>query len=171
MANLDRPRGLVPLRHLTGGEIRVQEYIVTTGQIVYKGDVVKLVAAGTVEECDAADGVLAIGVAAQYVNDSGSAAGKTILVWNDPHIVFGIQTTDSITTTAADIGATGDHLATTGDTTTLQSKHELNTLGTNLQFRIIGLVKQRNNAWGEFSEVEVVFNEHQHKDGSGVASV
>lgn len=171
MANADTPYGLRPLRHLTGGEIRMEEYTVTTGQIIYKGDVIKLVAAGTVEECDAADGVLAMGVAAQYVNDSGSAGGKKILVWNDPHIVYSIQTTDSITTTAADIGATGDHLATTGDTTTLQSNHELNTLGTNLQFRVIGLVQQTNNAYGEFSKLEVVFNEHQHKDGSGVASV
>ena len=171
MANTDRPSGLSPLRHMTGGEIRVAEYTVTTGQIIYKGDIVKMVAAGTVEECDAADGVLALGVAAQYVNDSGSAGGKKIAIYDDPNIVFAIQTTDSITTTAADVGQTGDHLATTGDTVTLQSKHELNTLGTNLQLRIVGLVPKGDNAWGEFSKVEVVFNEHTHKDGSGVASV
>ena len=169
MANTDRPMGFRPLRHLSGGEIRAEEYIATTSQNIYKGDVVKLVAGGTVEECDAADGVLAMGIAAETV--VSASAGATIRVYNDPMIVFGVQTTDSITTAATDIGATGDHLATTGNTVTLQSKHELNTLGTNLQFRIVGLVKQVNNAWGEFSEVEVVFNEHQHKDGSGVASV
>lgn len=169
MANTDRPNGLSPLRSLSGGEIRMNEYIVTTGQIVYKGDAVKLVAAGTVEELDAADGIIALGVAAETVDDSGSAGGLTIRVYDDKNIVYAIQTTDSITTTAADVGATGDHLATTGDTLTLLSKHELNTLGTNKQLRIIGLVKQIDNAWGEFSKVEVVFNEHMN-EGS-VASI
>lgn len=169
MANSDRSTGFLPIRHLSGGEIRQQKYILTTGQIVYKGDAVKLVAAGTVEELDAADGVLALGVAATTVDDSGSAGGKEIFVWDDKNIVFAVQTTDSITTTAADVGATGDHLATTGDTLTLISNHELNTLGTNKQFRIIGLVNQTDNAWGEFSKVEVVFNEHMN-EGS-VASI
>jgi hypothetical protein len=171
MANKDRPNGFTPIRHLTGGEIRCEEYIVTTGQIIYRGDVVKLVDAGTVEECDAADGVLAIGIAAEYVDDSGSAGGKLIRIYNDPHIVFAVQSTDGITTAADHIGETADHLDTNGSSVTLQSAHEINTVGTNLQFRIIGLVPKVDNAWGEFSEVEVVFNEHQHKDGSGVASV
>ena len=169
MANADRPRGLWPIRHLSGGEIRMSEWTVTTAQTIYKGDLLELVAAGTVEEGDAAKGVLIMGVAAQYVG--AASAGDKILVWDDPHIVFGIQTTDSIVTTAADIGQTGDHLGTNGSSTTLQSAHELNTLGTNLQLRIIGLVAQINNAWGEFSDVEVVINEHMFSDGSGVASV
>lgn len=165
MANSDRLRGFRPLRHLTGGEIRLNKYTVTTGQIVYKGDLLKIVAAGTVQAAAANDGIIVVGVAAQYVNDSGSAGGKTVMVWDDPQIVFGVQSDTGTATTAADVGATANHVATTGNTTTLISKHELDSsdIGTGGQLKILGLENQIDNAWGEHSDLEVVIAEHFYK--------
>jgi hypothetical protein len=163
MANRDQLRGLWPLRHLTGGEIRTNEYTVTTGEIIYKGDLVKIVAGGTVEIGAAAIGTAAIGVASEYVDDSLSAGGVLIRVWDDPNIVFGLQCVTGQTPAATDVGATGDHIDTTGDTVTKLSKNEFNTPGTNAQLKIIGLVRTPDNAWGEHADLEVIFNEHHYK--------
>ncbi len=38
MANIDAPIGFWPVRHLTGGQIRANKYIVTTGATIYQGD-------------------------------------------------------------------------------------------------------------------------------------
>lgn len=166
MANIDAPIGLWPVRHLTGGEIRANEYIVTTGATIYQGDLLKVVAAGTVEPSAANDGVIVIGVAAEYVSDSASAAGKKIRVYDDPYIVFGVQMDDAgvITSSAADVFATANHLAGSGSATTYLSGHELDEsdIGTGGQLRILGLCNTRdaNNAWGDHADVEVQIAEH-----------
>lgn len=158
MANKDRPRGFWPIRHLSGGEIRVNKYTVSAGQTVYRGDLVKIVAAGTVETAAAGTGSTVIGVAAHY-----ATAGQDILVYDDPNIVFGVQ--GDGTNSAADIGATADHVATAGDATTQQSKHELDSsnVGTGAQLKIIGLVQDVNNSWGANNDLEVIINEHHYK--------
>jgi len=163
MANNDRLRGFWPIRHLTGGEIRVNEYTCTTSTTIYKGDLVKVVAGGTVEIGAADIGVAAIGIAAATV--SSASAGATIPVYDDPNIVFGVQCDSGTAPTAADIGATANHVATTGDTTTLISKNELDAsdIGTGAQMKIIGLVDQIDNTWAEHCDVEVIFNEHHYK--------
>lgn len=165
MANVDRPRGFWPIRHLTGGDIRMSEYTLTTGATVYKGQLLKIVAGGTVELGAADIGTAAIGVAAEYVNDSGSAGSKTVKVYDDPNIVFGVQSDTGTATTAADIGATANHVAGAGSATTLQSTNELDSsdIGTGAQLKIIGLVDRIDNAWGEHSDLEVIFNEHHYK--------
>src|SRR3990172_434158 len=138
MANKDQLRGMIPLRHLTGGEIRTSEYLVTTGAIVYKGDILKVVAAGTVEAAAADDGIICVGVAAEYVSDSTSVGGKTVLVYDDPYIVFLIQADTGTAIAATAVFATANHVATTGDTTTFISKHEFDSsdLGTGAQLKI-----------------------------------
>ena len=170
MANKDRPKGLWPISH-PSGEIRVFPYTLTTGQTVYKGDLLKVVAAGTVEESDTDDGVIVIGVASQYADDSASAGGVEVMVWDDPAIVFGIQSDSGTDTTAADIFATANHVGTDGDSTTLQSKHELDAsdIGTGGQLEILGLIDRIDNAWGEHSDLKVRIAEH--KRNAAVAGV
>jgi len=168
MANIDAPVGFFPVRHLTGGEIRTNEYVLTTGQTVYRGDLLKVVAGGTVQVAAADIGLSAIGVAAEYVSDSDSAGGKTVKVYDDPYIVFGVQMDDVGTdSTSADIFATANHLAGSGSTTTYLSGHELDMsdIGTGAQLKILGLCMTRdaNNAWGGNADVEVIFNEHLFK--------
>lgn len=166
MANQDAPKGFRPVRHRSGGEIRTREYIVTTGQTIFRYDLIKLVAAGTVEEADANDGIAVIGVAAQYIDDSASAGGVKILVYDDPDIIFRVQCDSGTVPTAADVGATANHEATNGSAVTKNSAHELDAsdIGTGLQMRIIGIYPEIDNTWLEHVDVEVVLLEHALND-------
>ena len=162
MANRDNLRGFWPIRHLTGGQIRAREMVATTGATIYRGDLLKIVDAGTVEAATTDDGVIVIGVAVEYVSDSGSVGGKKVLVYADPYIVFGVQSDSGTATTAADIGETANHEDATGNTSTLMSKHELDAsdIGTGGQLKIIGLINEPANAYGEHSNLEVIIAEH-----------
>ena len=172
MANTDTPIGFWPLYNFVGGEIRTTEYTLTTGATVYRGDLLKIVAAGTVEAAAADIGITAIGVAAEYVTDSGSAGGKKILVYDNPYLVFGVQMDDAGTaSTAADVGQTANHLAGSGSTTTKMSGHELDmsNIGTGAQLKIVGLINEQNNTWGANCNIAVMFNEHFYKAaGEGI---
>ena len=172
MANVDDPKGGWPIRHLCGGEIRSTPYILTTGARIYRGDVVELDAAGTVGAAEAGDATAAIGFAAEHKNDADSAGGIKILIYDDPNIVFGIQQQTGGTIAAADVGLSADHVAGSGNTTTLQSGHELSlTVDTTAaQFLILGKISESNNDWGEHCDLEVIFNEHRYK-GAGSAGV
>ena len=103
---------------------------------------------------------------------TASTAGFALVALALPGAVFIAQTDNSATPTNDDIGATCDHVAGTGDTTTARSRHELDgsDIGTGLQFRIIGLVNHPSNAWGEFNDLYVVFNESA-LSASGQATV
>lgn len=166
MANVDNPRGFWPTRHHKGGEIRTSRHILTASQTVYPGDVLKWVAGGTVEIAAAGDDAIVIGVAAEY--KVAPATGTTyIQVWDDEDIVFGVQVQTGDTPAATDIYSTGDHLATTGDTTLKISRQELKLDG-NAQFVIMGLVPAPDNAWGEHVDVEVMFAKHALLTRAGV---
>jgi hypothetical protein len=164
MANLDQPKGFWPIRHLLGGEIRTNSYIVTTSAAIYKGDVLKAVAGGTVEVEAADDGAIAMGVAAEYIPAATSAtAGTTIQVYDDPWIVFGVQSVTGATPAATEVFATADPTTyAAGSSTTGLSIMELAAAG-QAQFKILGLVDEPNNAWGEHADLEVIFNEHLYK--------
>lgn len=165
MPNIDAPIGFWVSRHLTGGEIRAKDYCVTANATIFRGDLLKVVAAGTVEASAAGGGVTVIGVAAEY--KVGNAAGTTkILVYDDPYIIFGVQMDDEglIVSSAIDVFATANHLAGIGSTTTYLSGHELeeSNIGTGGQLRILGLCNTRdpNNAWGDWADVEVQIAQH-----------
>ena len=163
MANKDYPHGFRPIRHNSGGEIRSREYILTTGATVFQGEALKVVAAGTVEQAATAAGVIVIGVAAEYVDDSASAGGVTVAVYDDPNIVFSVQSDATLAATA--VFATADHVAGTGTAGTGMSTDELDasTLGTGGQLEILGKVDTPDNVWGVDVELEVMFAEHKRK--------
>lgn len=165
MANADQPRGLWPVRHLLGGEIRTSKYTLTTGATVFIGDVLKAVAGGTVEAAAADDGVIVVGVSAEYI--AAGAAGTKVKVWDDPYIVFGIQADTGTAVNAADIFRASDHVAGSGSAVTKLSGHELDSseaaAGSGVQLFIIGKIKQPDNAWGEHVDLEVIFNEHIYR--------
>lgn len=162
MANIDAPRGFWPIRHLAGGKIRTNSYTATTSATIYKGDLLKVVANGTVEIGAADIGIAAIGIAAEYI--ASASAGQLVQVYDDPYIVFGVQCDSGTAAAATDIFYCTDHVATTGSSSTGQSANELDSselaAGAALQFRVIGLVDEPGNSWGEHAKVEVIFNEH-----------
>lgn len=174
MANVDRPQGFYPLYRLGGGEIQTKEFIVTTGQTIYRGDPVKRINSGTVSVIAAADAHLCIGIAADYVDDSASAGGKKIRVYIDPNIVFGVQCTTGQTPAAADIFGSADMVTYAAGKTSAQvppgqSIMELDAISTGAaMFMVLGLVDKPDNAWGEHADVEVTFIEHSLKHSSAV---
>ena len=106
MANTQFDFGFEPVEHLCGGQIRTREYILTTGATAYRGDVMLLVAAGTVTPSTSASTV-PVGICAEYMDDSASAGGKKVLDYDDPNLIFKANIRDSTVTTefaAADIG-------------------------------------------------------------------
>lgn len=173
MPNVDIRTGFTPIDHLTGGAFRTREYIVTTGQTIYQGDLVSVTTAGTVSAAAAGAGTIVVGVAAEYVSDAASAGGKKIKVYDDPDIIFAVQTQSGVTTSLADsMFITCDHVTThSGSSTTKQSGHECSaTAGSGLvQMRIIGLVESPDNAWGEHSKVKVILAEHLYRVTTTVA--
>ena len=78
MANTDSARGFWPVKHLTGGLIRANKHTIATGFAtnIFKGDVVKLVAAGGIEDADAGDRVLGIFNGVEYTDASGNVVFK-----------------------------------------------------------------------------------------------
>jgi hypothetical protein len=164
--------GFMPVGHLSGGEVRPRPYKLTAGVTVYKGDVVELDAAGTVGIAEAADATAAIGIAAHYVDDSASAGGLEILVYDDPGIIYKVQEQSGGTGPEADVGLCADAVMGAASTTTLNSGHELSSThstGTAM-FKILGKYEIAGNDWGENVEFLVIFNEHRY-DHAGSAGV
>jgi len=170
MANTDAAVGFVPVRNAAGGEIRTNKYTLTTGQTVYRGDLVKIVSAGTVQAADTGgEGASVIGVAAEHVDDSGSAGGKEVLVYDDPNTLFMVQADTGTSVAATDVGATADHVAGSGNSTTGISGHELDSsnIGTGAQLKIVGLHEMAGNSWGEHAKLVVRINEHFYSASVG----
>lgn len=168
MANVDFPRGLWPIRLLNGGcDFTANTYVMTTGQTIYRGDIVKVVAGGTITVAAATDGALAVGVAAEYVDDSASAGGKTIRVYDNPSIVFGIQSDG--TPAQTNVFDCADPTTYAAGSNGVSITELSSTMGSaQAQFKILGLVKDPQNSFGAHADLEVIFNEHFYKEiGAG----
>lgn len=167
MANVDNATGLSAVGHLTGAEIRTRTYTLTTGASVYKGDLVKAVAGGTVEVGAADIGTATIGVAAETVKDAASAGGKTIAIYDDPETIFAVQCDTGTAVAATDVFSTANHVAGSANTALGISGHELDSSQLaaqgGAQLKVIGLYDKADNAWGEHAKVLVIFNEHHYK--------
>ena len=171
MANSDSPRGMWPLRHLTGGEIRTSEYGLTagSGQLLTKGDPVERLAAGTIDRAEATDTMLGVFAGASYKDASGNyhysdqivAARSSYTelkayVWDDPFIVFGIQAAGSIA--AADVFTLRKITIGSGNTTTKLSICEISAASGSGGLTVLGKIDRPDNAWGSNVDVEVMIS-------------
>lgn len=178
MATTDKKHGFVPVKHLTGGEIRSHEYHVDSANAtaIFPGDLVKMEADGDIAPAAANDGTVVVGVAVgtkdvnRVANSAGFLAASTegyIDVVDDPDVVFRVQEDGVGTPLAATaVGATANHVAGAGDTTVGISNHTIDSsdIGTGAQLKVYGLYETSDNAWGDtFSEVLVLINEHHYK--------
>lgn len=164
MANVDNPRGLWPVGHLTGGEIKTLEF--TTSGIVFKGDMVKAVNDGTVAVTTATDALI-LGVAATY-----AASGAVCQVYVDPMIIYGIQAKTGLTPATTSVFGTCDTVTyLAGNATTGVSKLEADADPTtgDAQLMCIGKIDSPDNAWGEHVDLKVIIHEHHfHMAAAGV---
>lgn len=163
MANLDKPTGFTPLRHLHGGTVRYEGgYTIASayGTAIYSGDLVSLAAtrANKDIELTAAGAALIIGVFAgcQYTAADGSvvwtpywaastatlgSADAEAFVYTDPAIVYDVQSDGVLPATV--VGQFTDMITTHGGSAvTGRSGQEINSAAESndiLQVKIIGL--------------------------------
>ena len=177
MANTNAPYGFKAVRHSTGGELQTNDYPIdaTYTTAIFRGDVVRGVAGGTIE-LSAAGSADNIGVFAgcTYTNSvgeskfkpywTGEASATNIMahVYDDPNIIFQVQS--NVTgIAAADLNNLADmNTYAAGDVKTGQSGVTLNgTVGTtDKTFRVLRLINDSENAAGAYADVEVIFIEH-----------
>lgn len=175
MSNTNAPRGAWPVRHLAGGIIRASEHLIASGfgTNILTGDFVKLVTGGGIEDADAGDRLLGVFWGVQYVDAQGdqqfrrywpaslTATEIKAVVFDDPNIVFGIQSNGS--SVAADVGNLANHVASSGNVSTGQSAHEINgtTSTAEAGLRVLGKVAAPDNAWGTNVDLEVMIYMHE----------
>ena len=152
MANADKPFGFKLAYTLTGGPASLRKYK-STAAAIYPGDLVKKDGSGRILAItSAADNPM--GVAASY---GDATAGNTIYVYDDlVNSVFEVQCDGADLADDTVIGNFYDPTVTTGDTTMLHSKQELDSdASAQDTLAVIGLVERPDNAWGEFAKVFV----------------
>lgn len=182
MANVDHPNGFHPSRHLMGGVVRANEYEIASGYAtdIFSGDPVKLVTAGVIE-LSAPGNTNNIGVfdGVEWIAPDGEVkysrywpANTTVkagtkpkaYVYDDPNIAFRVQTASGAAFAQAMVGANADIKADhAGDTSTGSSGKELDIsapAATTAQCRILGLINEPGNDYGENADIEVMFVEH-----------
>ena len=184
MANVDAPNGFTPVRHLTGGTIRMEEMPIAsaTAAGIFSGDFVTLLASGYIS-VGTASTVALLGAFAgcSYTAADGSrvfskhwpagtvtsgSADAIGYVYTDPDIVYAAQT--SGTGAFADNGKWVDIEDAGGDTSTGRSNMEVNENAVAaVVVRQIGLVKKPDNAWGLNAEIEVIIALHAYTAGAG----
>lgn len=186
MANADTPRGLRPVRYLSGAPYNgaANKYHVASGDstVAYIGALVKLTGGADADGIatvtpNVSTGNPVVGVIVGIVPDTASStvygAGSTtryVLVADDPNLVFEAQedsTGGALAATAA--GATCTLTGfTSGSTTTGYSAVEIDsselseTSDTDDDVRIIGLVQRADNAIGTNAKWLVRLNVHQY---------
>lgn len=179
MANI-RNTGLRPAG-VAGNHIVVMRFPVSSDNStnVFVGDIMRNAAAGYVYPAAADAGVTVIGVCVGVYDSNGiacgspgsststkylagSTAGYADIALALPDAIFVAPFGATYTPTSADIFGSIDHVATAGSTTTARSGHVLGGAGginTEAQMRILGLVTDPGNSWGDYCDVYVSFLE------------
>lgn len=179
MANTNSPFGLRPVRHLSGGVIRANEYSIASdyGTNIFTGDVVELSGTGKNVTKAAATNVDNIGVFAgcRWVDASGKqhfsqywpASSVSTLtdiiayVYDDPSLIFECQADGAV---VGEMQLLVDWNVGTGSTVTGQSGLYAVVSGTSAttggSLRVMGLVDRPDNAYGSYAKIEVMFAEH-----------
>ena len=183
MANVDAAFGFVPVRHMSGNIPRANQYTIASGlaENIFSGDLCIIDANGQITPHTATE-VNNIGVFAgvsytasdgsyvysQYFPTGTSATNIIAYIYDDPYIVYKVQSAGSPAQT--NIGNCADVVAGAGSTTTGQSGFEISgtmAAGT-ATCKILGLYDSPDNAFGTNAIMEVLINEHLLKDSAGI---
>ena len=190
MANKDAAFGFRPVRHLTGGLIRTNEYAIANnyGTAIYHGQAVKAVAAGGIESCAAGEVVLGIfggcfytdpttgkPTFSNYYPASTNASDIIAFIVDDPMVVFEVQANAAFP--IADLFGNFDIVYTTaGSTVTGISGAELNVgdggTGTTLSVKAIDISEDPENSDVSSANTNVLVTIQNHifgVKGAGLA--
>lgn len=168
MANIADPMGFVPVK--TGGkELLVGYYPKTASEVLYPGDLVKMVAAGTVQVCGAGVTSGIVGVCAAY---SAAADTADVPVYDEAGGEYIGQCDGTTAFAAADIGMNVDVAAGTPSTSLRRSGMVIDmatkAVTATLPFKIIGLAPQVNgndNVVGVSARLRLRLNVSYNKAG------
>ena len=178
MSNSNTPYGLRPIRHLTGGCIRNSSYPIKSGlaQNIFSGDPVEITTDAGYIQLANGDGDSPVGVFAgcKFVDATGKpvfspywptgqvATEIEALVYDDPDIIYAVQSDGTTATTAASVGVAYNSTIAAGVAAVGRSKTVLKPGGTTTPaFMVKGLVEKPDNAWGTYSDVEVLIVRHK----------
>ena len=190
MANIDAPFGMRPVRHLNGSPYNgaTERYFISAddGTALFVGDLVKFEG-----DCDA-NGVprviraeasnpkvLGVIVSFEPTNDLAlkhrvASTARYCNVVTSPDVVFEIQEDSAGNSVeATEMSMNADVIYTVaGSTVSGRSGMELDSTSANttaeLQLRILRLMPRVDNAIGNYAVWEVLINEHEFKQTTGV---
>jgi hypothetical protein len=183
MANVDAAFGFIPVRHLSGNAPRANKYTIVSGlaENIFTGDLCIIDANGQITPHTATE-VNNIGVFAgcSYTNSSGeyiysqywptgtTATNIIAYIYDDPHIVYKVQSAG--TPAQTNVGNCADVVAGAGSTTTGQSGFESSGTMANgtATVKILALHETPGNSFAANAVLEVVINEHLLKDSAGI---
>ena len=199
MANVNRPNGLTPVRHMSGapytGAANLYSVLAADTNPLAIGDPVVSVAGGA-----SADGIMAVTHAAgagPYIgvvvgifdNKNGSKIGNPdslvrpgaaqskdwyVMVADNPELLFEVQEINSGTPlAAADVGLNANLAIGSNNGfvsgATIDNATELTTA--TLGVKLLGLVQRADNAVGAAARWLVKLNNHQLASGTGTAGI
>lgn len=198
MANLDRPKGIRPLRYLNGtpwnGRFSIYYKAAGLAEAIFKGSPVKL--AGSADATGkyptislAGSGVPILGGVIGFGNTPNLVADVTdldllyspastacyVAVADDPSIIFEAQEDSSTTFTADEVGLNASFTTESGNTTTGWSTVEIDcsteATTSTLGIRILRLIDRVDNELGNYSKWEILINAHAYGQGLGATGV
>lgn len=178
MANANAPKGLKPVRSLSGGTIVLNPYTIdpTYATAIFSGDVVEMTGTGkniAKAEAGNADNV-GVFMGCSYITAHGEPVwspcwpgvsdGKTrieALVCDDPNVIYEVQADGCA---EADVGITADWDVGTGSLVTGQSGAYAVVSGlvttTGGSLKVMGLVNRPENSYGDYAKIEVLLIKH-----------
>jgi hypothetical protein len=182
MSAVASSQGFVPVFHPSGVSIPVNLYqpTVTNGPTaaIYKGDPVKLSGdTNVVVIAAASDAIIGVFAGCEYTDATGKPTESTywpgtttgatnikFYVYDDQFTVYEVQSAGSVANTA--IGDSANSVIAAGNTNTgitgTKLSNTLSGAATVQQWRIIGLGRQIDNAWGDaFTIVRVIIGQSQ----------
>lgn len=191
MANPDFAFGLRPVRHRSGapysGACNAYKVPASDGTALFVGDVVQLAGSAvdgvaTVTRATAAGGNYILGVVVGFEIDNltrtagyrAASTAATVLVADDPDLLFEIQCDDDSATLAlTDVGLNADIITAAGNTSLRTSGTELDTstkaTTATLQLRIEGIVNDGQNEIAVANQRALVsINLHQRRNTTGI---
>ncbi len=161
MANVDAPHGFVPVRTLDGSCITTSRYnVAAANAAIGIGDMIVVAGTGLVDRGAATPAVgTVVGVAAE---PKAASSGGTMLVYDNPSIVYEGQTDDGTgaATAITCIGANGNIVATApaNGISKMEIDDSVATTTSTLPIKLLRLYPVVGNAFGEFNRLEFVFN-------------
>lgn len=191
--NVDRPNGLSPVRHGTGGTPqRLTAYAIADQHAndIFSGDPVKTTGSASalngrafIDVCGASDFAIGVFAGVRYVDANGEQQfrprwiGGTVtqqdprspveaLIYDDPDMRFRIQVSGVAGLAAIDVGQMMDYLVGAGNSFTGRSAFEADqsTLGGVGTLKLLALAGPVvNNDFGEFADALVLINQHENR--------